>query len=538
MNYVESFYNFVPNDGSINLEELFSLSENGHSARYSKKEFKDIFYDSLMESEGYVDDDMLEGAYAHYELGMLYEAKSHWLESEGESIYLDCDSHVILIKNGEGYIIEKSTFDMSQSINEGLWDMVKKGWEKTKSFAKSAAKKTLSVVKSGWDKLSYGAKKAWEFIKMAGNAVVKFVKEMTALEWAALACSVISAVLGIVGAITAGAGVGAFLIAFSGILQGVGGGIHIYEGVQKYLHSIEVIGKSTEISPTAKVAATVIQVAPEFVVGGGMLFLGINDVVKGATTALNPKAALESLATGAAVKTGLKQSVKTFKPGAAIEHKIEELGVKVIKKMGLEVGKKVSKEAVGKVLTTVLSVITAPILTGVLGWIWKAILKIGQGITKGIDFLINIPSKISSGIEEFTKEADGTFTKMIAKGLNTLVKPLTDSAEKFIAKYIQPTVDKVKKFFEMEIEANEKANELLGEYKHELHTGASHHAPKKNSVKVDNPLAPKHKIDPNKVKKKDVKLIKKAVKKSKGKSNESLLWERRYLKSFDDLNFV
>jgi len=344
--------------------------------------------------------------------------------------------------------------------------------------------------------------------------------------------------LGIAGAATSAAGVGALLLAISGVMQGISGGIHIYEGVLKYKHSMEIIDKSTEITPTAKIAAVITQTVPEFVVGGGMILLGINDIVKGASTAINPKAALESLATGTTVKTSLKESIKTFKPGSSIEHKIEKVGLNVIKSIGLDVTKKASKEAVGKVLTTVLSVISAPILTGALGWLWKATLKMGQLITKGFDFLINIPSKLSSGIEKFTEEADGTFTKMIAKGLNKLVKPLTDSAEKFISKYIQPSVDKAKRFFEMEIKANEKANELLGEFKHELHTGASHHVPKEKPGKVENPLAPKNKIDINKVSKKDTKLIKKAIKKSKQSSNESLDWNMKNIKSFNDLNFI
>ena len=538
MNYIESFYNFYPNDGSINVYEMFSLNQNGTSAKYSKEEFKNIFKESLLESEEYVDDEILESAHAHYELGMLYEAKSHWFNSDGDFNYLDCESHVILIKNGEGYMIEKNTFLSSESLNEGLWDKIKSGWNKAKSLAKKSIKAHINLVKDGWDKLSYGAKKAWEFVKTCGNVVVQFVKDMSPLEWTALALSVLSAILGIVGAAATSVGVGALLIAISGVMQGISGGIHIYEGVLKYKHSMEIIGKSTEITPTAKIAAVTIQTIPEFVVGGGMILLGINDIVKGASTAINPKAALESLATGTAVKTSLKESIKTFKPGSAIEHKIEKVGLDVIKSIGLDVTKKASKEAVGKVLTTVLSVISAPILTGALGWLWKATLKMGQLITKGFDFLINIPSKLSSGIEKFTEEADGTFTKMIAKGLNKLVKPLTDSAEKFISKYIQPSVDKAKRFFEMEIKANEKANELLGELKHELHTGASHHAPKEKPGKVENPLAPKNKIDINKVSKKDTKLIKKAIKKSKQSSNESHDWNMKNIKSFNDLNFI
>ena len=138
MNYVDSFYNFVPNDGSINFNELFSLSENGISARYSKEEFKSLFRDSLLESEGYVDDELLEGAHAYYELSNLYENKKEWIESESssEDVFLDCDSHIILIKNGSGYMIEKSTLDIARSINEGALSWLEDKWNKAKEIGK------------------------------------------------------------------------------------------------------------------------------------------------------------------------------------------------------------------------------------------------------------------------------------------------------------------------------------------------------------------------------------------------------------------
>ena len=556
MNYVDSFYNFTPNDGSINFEELFTFNENRTSAKYSKDEFKDLFRDSLMESDGYADEEILENAHAHYELGMLYEAKSHWFESNVNFNYLDCESHIILIKEGEGYIIDKSTFTRSKSINEGegFWSdpmgSISAGWQKVKSVAKAVVKKTVSTVKDGWDKLSYGAKKAWEFVKTCGKVIVEFVKGMTMIEWAALTMSVLSAILGILGGIAAGSvafSVAApALTATAGVFQGVGGILHIYEGFMKYKHSVELINKANvTLTPMSKVATVAIKVLPEFTVGGCMLLLGINDIVKGATTMINPAGGAESVATNTAAKAGAKNAVKEFKPGAAIEHKIQDVGVKVVKSMGIDIAKEESKEAVGKVLTTIVTTVSSAILSGVLGWVWEGILKIGQGITKGIDFMLNIPKKISSIIESFNKKAEGTFLKMIAKGLNTLVKPMTDAAAKVISKYIQPIVDSVKRFFTRELESYKQADKLLGELKKELHGHGSKHAPPKPSGKTEIPNAPKHKIDADKVKKSDVKVIKKAVAKSKGKEvdkkkkvKESLVWERKHVQSFDDLNFI
>ena len=43
MNYVDSFYNFAPNDGSVNMNELFSLGAQGFMPKYTCEEFKNIF---------------------------------------------------------------------------------------------------------------------------------------------------------------------------------------------------------------------------------------------------------------------------------------------------------------------------------------------------------------------------------------------------------------------------------------------------------------------------------------------------------------
>ena len=562
MKYVDSFYNFAPNDGSINFNELFSLSENGHSSRYSKEEFKSLFRDSLLESEGYVDEELLEGAHAYYELSNLYENKSEWIESKSvyNNVFLDCDSHVILIKNGSAYMIEKSTLDAAKSLNEGALSWLEDKWNKAKEIGKAAIKKTVSAVKDGWEKLSYGAKKAWEFVKSCGSAVAQFVKDMTWLEWAALGCSILSAILGLLAAAAYGSGAFAWaappIAVIGGILQGLGGAIHIYEGIHKSTNAYKLYSKATEITPTAKFVSIVAQGLPEVLIGGGMLALGIYDIVVAGTTVVNPTAAIQGLATGATVKTGLGKVAKTVsKPGGAVHHFIEHAGVSVAKKFGVDLSKKVADTAakaalkragagaIGKILTGTVALVSSSIFSTVIGWVWKGFLKNVSMITKGFDFLINIPKKITEGIDGFVKKSEkgGTFAKIIAKGLDKLVKPMSSSAAKVIGKYIQPIVDKCKNWADKEVKAFNESEKILKEYKHELHTGIKHaevHQPKK----VENPNAPKHEIDPKKVTKKDIKIVKKAVNKAKGKDDkkvkESSLWERKYVSSFDNLDFI
>ena len=566
-NIISNFDQFSNESNLIDLDDVFSLNENGSATKYSKEEFKNMFRGPLLESEGSVDESLLEKAHAYYEISMLYETKSHWLETAGQFVYLDADTHMILMKNGEGFVIEKSTFAVARGRGNNLnewgigWSDIKAGWNKVKSVAKAAVKKTASVLKGGWDALSYGAQKAWEFLKTCGNVVVQFVKDMTWVDWAALAMSVISAILGILGAVAAGSGVFAWLEpplgVAAGVFQALGGGIHLYEGSVKLGNTKKILEKNQTITPLAKLASGAAQVLPEVVIGGGMVALGIYDIVKAGTSIINPASGIESVAVGTSTKSALTGAAKTIaKPGGAIHHFIEKAGVATAKKFGVDLTEKVGEEAakaalkkagagaIGKILTGVVALASSSIFSSVLGWIWDFILKAGQAITKGFDFLINIPAKITSFIDSISKKANNTFTKIIAQGLNKLVKPMTSSAAKVIAKYVQPMVDGVKKWFDLQIKSFEEANTILKDYKHELHTGISHHAVHKPGGKDShNPNAPKHKIEVKNVTKKSLKLIKKAVAKTKGKVEkekvkESQIWEMRNLKSFDDLEFI
>jgi len=566
--YVDSFYNFFPNDGTINMSELFSLNENGSAARYSKEEFKSIFRDSLLESDGYADEELLEGAHAYYELGVLYENKSEWVETKGDTLFLDCDSHVILIKNGSGYMIEKSTLVAAKSLNEGALDWLEDKWNKAKEVGKAVIKKTVAVVKGGWDKLSYGAKKAWEFVKSCGSAVAQFVKDMTWVEWAALAMSLLSAIMGLVQAVLLGSGVASWVapaVGFlAGLFQAIGGGLHLYEGGAKIKAVGKIMSKNNEITPLQMFMAKATQAIPEYLVGSGMIALGIYDIVKAATSPINPTTGSESVAVGTSAKNSLKAVAKQVaEPGGAIHHAIEETTVGLFKKIGVDIAKETGKlalkgskeavvkavskagvSAVGKIGTAIVSTVSSAIISSLMDKIWGFVLKAGEGITKGFDFLINIPKKISEGIENFVKKSKGsTFFSILARGLSKIVKPMTDSAAKVIAKYIQPTVNYVKGWFAKEIKSYNKASEIIKHYKHELHTGIKNHEMKPHG-EVEVPNQPKHGIDIKKVTKKDVKIVKKATNITKGKKEdkkkvkESQIWENKYIQSFDDLNFI
>lgn len=552
MSHIESFQSFHLRNMGIDYEELFSLQENKSQAKYSFEGFRNYFSGLLLESDGYVDESLLENSFAFYEYSMLYEAKSHWFESGSikEAMYLDCDSHMMIFTSGEGFLIEKKTF---AKINEWLTvDDIGKTWDYLKDKAKSAWEGVKNIAGNAWDALSYGAQKAWEFVKMCGSAVADFIKGMTFLEWAALGLSLLSAVLGIVGGATTPLGFGPILTAIGGICQGIAGGVHIYEGTHKYDGAIKIFGKSG-ITPQAKLYVAISTALPEFITGSLLIALGINDVVGAALGAVDPTSGSRSVATSTSAKLTLKSFLKTIaSPGHAIEHSIEKLAVGSLKNAGINLTKEAAA-GVGKVATTVFATITPAILSKLFGWLFEFMLKAGSTVVKGFDFLINIPAKISAAIQSFEQKADTTLTKMLATGLSKVVKPMTDGASSLIKKYIQPSVDTAKKWFDLQIKSYKENKKILDEYKHELHSGIKHENKKPENVKPI--FNPKKKTDVSKLdakklnkindKVKDIKGGKNEVKKKqvdkKGKNKkvkESQIWEMKYIKGFDNLNFI
>ncbi len=520
-------FNNFHNEGNIGLADIFALNEDGYAAKYSKKEFKKLLQNSLNESE-VLDESLIEPSYAFYELSMLYEAKSSWLETEGQFVYLDCDSHVILIKNGEGHLIEKSTFDLVQttSINEGWWSNIVSKWT---AVAKQAIQDVKSVAKAAWDTISYGAQKAWEFAKTCANAVVKFMKEMTFLDWCSLALGVLAAIVGICGGITFSTGVLAWLTPTLGILSGVllaiGGGIEIYEGYEKLVVAKKVIaakGNELGASPqSAKLVAAAAQTVPELVIGGGMVFMGVHSIVKAFTTPINPAAATTTLATNVGIKSSVKKAAKKIAtPGGAIHHMLENAAGRILK---TESGKKAATNVLGSIAT--MGGVT--IISEIFGGLFEVIVKSIGGLASSLSAFLSIPKKITSAIDGFAKSANNMITKIIAKGLSAIVRPMTNAASNVIAKYFQPMVDGVIKWSNEWVSTYKKAKEQIKGYKEMIHGEHEGHG---NPKPLKLPATPEKKIDAKSVTKKDLNIIRKAQKKEAVK--ESLSYNMIHIKPF------
>ena len=536
MNYVDSFYNFAPNDGSVNMNELFSLGAQGFMPKYTCEEFKNIFSGYLNEAEEYMDDESLDEAHSYYEIAMLAEARSHWGETDGEINYIDAETHVILVKNSEAFIIEKKTLDMVQNIDESwlgnVWNKGKAAFNDIKNKVESKAKEKIGQAKKfvvkAWDKISDGAKKAWEWMKTAVAATGKFIGDN--LGTITLVLSILSAVFGLAGGLLTAVGVGPILTAIGGFLMAANGILHIYEGFHK-IHEAEEVLKRVPIDPISKIVAGYAKSGPDFFLGGLFIPLGFYDISHGLTEALaNPAAG----SIGMAVKGTAENAAHSWVGN--IGHLIEDVLGGFVKKFftNPELG-----AAVGKGLVGLNSVLLAKFFTDVCGWLYEFMLKSADAILKGINWLLDAPKKLTDAINKFSKVADGVLPKIIAKGLSAIVKPMTSYLAKICEKYFKPLVKKAQSFIQKQI----AAKKLLDAEMEKAHGGhGKGKDSKKSPVVIEKTKGkPLVKMGEVKIEKKDAKYIKAIQKGTKSKDKkvkESKVWENRYIGSFDDLEFI
>lgn len=529
MDNIANFNEF--NDSSTDMDFIFSLDEQKCMAKYGFNEFKKLFSGKLLESEGYVDELLIEKAHSYYEMSMLSEAKPHWFDNEEEIFKIDAETHIILVKNSEAFIIEKKTHD---AINE-WWslDDAKKAWNKFSGSVSNYVDKKIDsakkTIKKTWNAISDGAKKAWEWVKSAASAAVKFLSEMTWVEWASLGIGILSAVMGLLGTVVPGATI------IAGILMALNGGIHLYEGWEKWSEAKKQLNTIKDVAEITKDAAAINKALPNVTFGTIFMALGFYDISHGLTEALvNPTAALASGWVKGIALTGGKSWLKE------IVHKLEYvLGgflKDVLTKLGF--GAKIAK-AGGDLGFTIATSFGSAALSSILGWLWKGLLKGAKGILTGIEFLLDLPGKITEGIKKLEKGATSTIGKIIAKGLSNLVKPMTEGCAKVIEKYIKPFIKKAKNWLDAQIKNYDVCVEALEKHKDEMST-KGHEVPQKKG----SPIIKKSKgVEASK---KDLKLIEKLPKvnkdlkketgpgykvKTKNKISESI--DLRYLSSFD-----
>lgn len=496
---VDESYNF-DSDGLLEakINQMSSLRENCMAA-WDFSEFKDFFGSSLNENRSEEENNLLlEQAYYTYELGVLYEHNQDWFNTKGEIFFLSderiSEGHVVLFKNNRLHIVKESTLEslMNQSelILEGFWDIV----SSVGNFVKKSVKAVGNAVKKyvvepvkaaaayvgkkvvqAWDALSSGAKAVWEFSKKIVSAVVTFIKEnpLTAI---GIALQIVSSIV---------AFVPAWGTAAAGVLTTIAGAITIYEAVQNIFASMKEIGAADKVKNIIKGGAKIVLGSVGLILGIKDCVTGFADAVPGAgmlgislkssiltwATKFNKVAFSATIAgTGVGKIVGssewLGEFFSTLCEKAPFMEKAGELakgGGKLIAK-GADAALDKGKEAVldheeyqeewdetinesqggawgfGELLINFLVYLGK----SCFGWIYDSVVA-GIGLVgKAINGLMEIPGKITKGIDNFKKNYGKSFVGgIISSALSGAVKPMSSCAQRFIDQYIKPKVKPV-----------------------------------------------------------------------------------------------
>ena len=343
------------------------LNEGKFMAKSSSSQFRSLFTDKINESNGLLTEKKINELHSFYELGLLYESKSHWADDASEIFYLDSDQHLILVKNGESFIIEKKTLKMIrentisiESVNEEL------SW---RDFVPDFIEKVI-------DKLSGGAKKLWEFVKKAKAAIGKFIHHNH--ETISLVLSILSAVLNIGGIFWPG------LQIFGGACMVLNGILHVTHGWGECKEGVEKLKK---VSPISKAKSPEITVGiktgfPALLSGGAMICLGSNDVIKGFASMADPSAGVRQIAGETAKKAaheGAKEAGISFVNSLEhwVHHAIDHI-VELIPKGAKIFGDVLLPEAGEALAASAMSIAVMGlnfVLTKLIGLAYKSLLN-------------------------------------------------------------------------------------------------------------------------------------------------------------------
>jgi len=501
----------------FNIGDLLKIHESKATSHFSLNDFKSIFYAPLKESDGYFDNELIESLYSCYEFSQMYESRKEWFDSpDVKKFMMESDTHYIFLCSGEVYTISKKSFQVIESLNEGVMDWMKNYWKKaaniktymvkkydeTKVVVKKVVNKAGEVVKKVrdtaedvWNKVSDGARKAWTWCKDSVATIWDIVKSTSPLE-------MVSGIISILGAVAGWfAAIGGTILA--AICTALGGGINTYLGAEETYKGAKII-KDSPISTDASgniVMASLVEPAKSSLaalVGGVVgMSLGLYDVSVGTAAALvNPAAGAMSLAIQSSAKkvseAWIIQTIKNMsgfletiiskilsKLGnikiiagatAVVATTAETLkGKGVVGKAAITGVKKGADTVKGKVTEEVKQTISDSFQAGainqIMGWLWDGLLKAGKALTDGIAFIVSLPEKISSIIKDISGKASTTIEKILSGGLNSIVKPLTDVMAKLVNTFLKPRIEAAQKWFERQLKANAAVKETLAKAK-------------------------------------------------------------------------
>ncbi len=378
---------------------------------------------------------------------------------------------------------------------------------------KKAAAYVGDKVSKAWDALSSGAKAVWEFGKKIASAVAAFVTE-DPINAIAIGLMIISGIISFIPA--AGTVIGPVLMVIAGVLQ-------LYTGGR------DLVKASKEVGSAEKVV-DILKGGTKIIFGSASLLLGIKDIVTSAASALPGmgatgvaiKSSVTSWATnfsktafGAPASKGIGAALgcsawiseffSTLCLNAPFMKKFVDVaadGSKVINKKWLDVGTKIANAGAGKGVEAVTATdkkqnasldldsynnhldedkgggswgfgelvvnFLAYVGKACFSWLFKAITGALSGIGKLINGIMDLPSRITKGIDSFREKYKSSFIGGILSGaLATFVRPFSSVASKVIDGYVKPIVKPVTGWMidlgkkEASISAKIKANPVL-----------------------------------------------------------------------------
>ena len=395
--------NFMNTWGKLGIKDNELLME-GCIPHFSIQEFRNRFTPNLNESDDY--DEILD-TYSLYELNLLKTERSDWFRDDSQIVALPNypEGKVVLSKNESFFIISTNTWNM---VNEGWFnDMVEKG----KQLAGDV-----------WNTLKQGAQEVYGFLATLATNIAKFATAEPASA-AAITLNILAGIIAFVPAVGQIA---------APILTAISGGIEVVAGVGKIKKGYKSISQVDD--PIVKSMAAIGEGAPLLVVGGITMFLGLSDIITSVKSA-TPAAAGIAQTTKEAAKTLGKKMHET------VLGKAEGAFINVVKNL---VKKKITSPSIAGSVTNAGAAIglifIVKALKFALGKIADIVMEGIALVGKGIDFLLNIPGKISELIGKISSDGS-TAAKFIGGALNNGIKPITDGISKFINSSVKPIIE-------------------------------------------------------------------------------------------------
>jgi len=408
----------------------------------------------------------------------------------------------ILFKDNRLHIISGDTLNKLkeglETVNEGLLDYL--GGLKDKAVGaynkyikepvKKAAKWVGDKAKKVWNAVSSGAKAVWEFAKKIASAVAAFVKEdpMNAI---AIGLMILAGIISFIPA--AGQVIGPVLMVIAGVMQ-------LYTGGRDLVKAGKEVGAAEKVTDILKGGTKIIFGAASLLLGMKDIVASAAAALPGmGATGVAIKASVTSWATnfsktafGAPASKGIGAALgcsawiaeffSTLCLNAPFMKKFVEVaadGTKTIKSQWISAGAKGANTAYGKGVDAATAKeekkkdkkqnasldvdgsfdhineaegggwgfgeLVVNFLSYVgrtcFSWLYKAITGALSGIGKLINGVMELPSKITNGIDSFREKYKSSFIGGILSGaLAVFVRPFAKVGSIVVDKFVKPYV--------------------------------------------------------------------------------------------------